>query len=114
MKTKNKNSFVKICLIQFVLCSFLLLGLFVFANSISTKQLENSFPILDDFLIYEDYLKEERYDLIPIEQFSNCEFAIVNQKGFIYLQQIGILKRIFLGSRSTILVIIILMSIIMF
>lgn len=82
MKTKNKNSFVKICLIQFVLCSFLLLGLFVFANSISTKQLENSFPILDDFLIYEDYLKEERYDLIPIEQFSNCEFAIVNQKGF--------------------------------
>ena len=56
--------------------------MFVLANSISTKQLENSFPVLEDFLIYEDFLKEEKYDLIPIEQFSDCEFAIVNQKGF--------------------------------
>lgn len=83
MKTRvSKRSFVRICLIQFAIYSFLLLGIFVLANAISTHQLESSFSVLDDILVYEDLLVEEKYDLIPIEHFPNCDFAIVNDKGF--------------------------------
>ena len=62
-----------------------MLGIFVISNYLSANQLESNFVILDDIFTYEDYLYEEKYDLIPIKQFTNCDFAVLDADGnYIY------------------------------
>lgn len=76
MKKIKKKSFIKSCLIQ---NSISLLGILILCLIISTvvhNKLENSFPILENLLKYEDYLKYDEYSKIPLRKFSNCSIII--------------------------------------
>lgn len=81
MKTqKNKLSFVKISLLEFVISILTILAICLIINNLSQKILENSFPVLEDVLDYEDLLKEERYEEIPLQKLPNCDIAILDEK----------------------------------
>ena len=84
MKTKV-NSFGKIVLIQFAIYTCIVVGGVILINLFVNWRLNNSFLVLDDFLVYEEKLKYEDYDGIPLSKFPGCDFAIYdNNNELIY------------------------------
>ena len=84
MKTKV-NSFGKIVLIQFAIYTCIVVGGVILINLFVNWRLNNSFLVLDDFLVYEEKLKYEDYNGIPLSKFPGCDFAIYdNNNELIY------------------------------
>lgn len=78
-KPRKSHSFVTICLIQSVIYSLIVLGVLSLFNSIINRRLENSFPVLEDLLVYEEALVEDRFSAIPLRELPNCSFLVFDE-----------------------------------
>lgn len=70
------KSFVKNIIMYLILFTVVIILLFIFMNNLVNYYLSNRFPYLSDLLVYEDRLKEDDYNTIPLNKFHNSEFLI--------------------------------------
>lgn len=75
------NSFITLCIVQFLVYSIIILGICLVFNKIVTIKLDNSFPEIDDIIYYEDYLVNDKYASIPLKKLPNCDFAVYDENG---------------------------------
>ena len=73
------KSFVKNIIIYLVLFTGSIILLFIFMNNLVNYYLSNSFPYLSDLLEYEDRLKKDDFNTIPLNKFHNSEFLIYGE-----------------------------------
>lgn len=79
MKTKKSYSFSKYIIIQFAIYTLIILGVALLTYLSINWRLNNSFLVLDDFLLYKEKLEYEDYDGIPMSKFPGCDFAIYDE-----------------------------------
>lgn len=83
MKVKYKDithSFIVSCIIRFVIYVLTSVLLYLLFSRWSNRVLFNAFPSMGDFLMYEDELIEENFQNIPLTQFSNCNYVVMNRE----------------------------------
>lgn len=78
MKTKN-NSFIRLCLIQFAIYALIITSICIITNVVVNYKLNNSFLILDNFLVNEEKLIDEDYKSINMKRFLNCDYAVYDE-----------------------------------
>lgn len=76
MKKNRKKSFIRNCLIQNSISLLSILGVCLIISTFVNYRLEISFPVIDDLLKYEKYLKYEEYSKIPILKFFECAIIV--------------------------------------
>lgn len=79
MKTKKSYSFSKYIIIQFAIYTLIILGVTLLTYLSINWRLNNSFLVLDDFLLYKEKLEYEDYNGIPMAKFPGCDFAIYDE-----------------------------------
>ena len=79
MKIKKNYSFSKYIIIQFAIYTLIILGVALLTYLSINWRLNNSFLVLDDFLLYKEKLEYEDYDGIPMSKFPGCDFAIYDE-----------------------------------
>ena len=76
---KKNKSLITICLIQFWVLALLVAAFCFIGNYISNYILNNSFSTIYDLLNYEDALKNDAFNRIPIQKISGSNFAIYDE-----------------------------------
>ena len=79
MKIKKNYSFSKYIIIQFAIYTLIILEVALLTYLSINWRLNNSFLVLDDFLLYKEKLEYEDYDGIPMSKFPGCDFAIYDE-----------------------------------
>ena len=80
MKNKNiKKSFIGYCVFYFSIYAILVLLLFVLINGIVNKKMDRYIPNIDYLFEYEEYLKEDDFNKIPLKKFKRSDFVIFDQ-----------------------------------
>lgn len=74
----RSKSFVKTCIIYFVVYSAVVLGLYLLFSFAVNAKLNNSFPALDNLLEYDDALQCDDFAAIPYWKFKNCDYIVFN------------------------------------
>ena len=86
MKKNRKKSFIRNCLIQNSISLLSILGVCLIISTFVNYRLEISFPVIDDLLKYEKYLKYEEYSKIPILKFFECAIIVYDSNNKLLLQ----------------------------
>lgn len=76
---EKKRSILKICVLHFTLFSLVLSTVFFATMQISSMLFQNVMPVIDDIMAYEDELKSENYEDIPIKMMKNSSFAVFDE-----------------------------------
>ena len=85
MKTNKRFSLITFCILYFTLCASLILLIFLVSTLISNKVLNDSFPVIADIIEYDDYLKNDEFNKIPIKKIFGSDFAVYNgDKSLLY------------------------------
>ncbi len=79
-KNRFKMSFIAYCLWYFSLYSFILIGIIFAINFFINQKIENMFPSLEDVLKYENYLKKDDFQRIPLKKFKRNEIVIYDEQ----------------------------------
>lgn len=80
MKNKNiRKSFIGYCVFYFSIYAIIVLLLFVLINGIVNKKRDRYIPNLSYLLEYEDYLKDDSFNKIPLKKFKRSDFVIFDQ-----------------------------------
>ncbi len=86
MKTKIKKSLIGYCVLYFSLFSGALLLLFIVFNLFIESKLQEVELSLDDLLNYEEYLKNDEINKIPLKKFSKNEIIIFDELNRVFFR----------------------------
>lgn len=73
------KSFLRTCIVYFILCSLLVTGLNTVLNTMIAWRLDNAFPSIQSLLAYQDALAGDDFAAIPMRRFDGCAFLVFGE-----------------------------------
>lgn len=79
IRVKNNKSLIKNTIIYFIAFIITIICTFLLINNIINYRVDNSFLYIDDLLSYEEELRTDDFDSIPLRKFKHNNFVIYNK-----------------------------------
>lgn len=76
---KSNKSLIKNTIIYFILFIATIILTFLLVNKLVDYRFDNSFLYIDDLLSYEDLLRNDEYDKLPLNKFKHNNFLVYNE-----------------------------------